>query len=319
MSFEDPNLENVVSESPKDNFERQFAKREYFEVAGGTAEVVDVSPEKIKDEVPVFLAPAWACDLGLYKSAMETLVNKDRRVVSLEHPRRGGDLEAGSKEQSPEELLKKYPTEELRKALNILSVMEQKHIEKADFFAHSEGAINTTIAAMLHPEKFRNIIFFAPAGLIGEDTFTRLIQGFMGQSKRPESIADMPITDKEKEDGKAAMQSVLKSLTTNPLRGLKEAVEISKSQIHEMIRYLHDKGIGIVVMSAVDDPVFPMREMKKIAKTDMIDGFLSTRGGHGAMDEHIVWADKMLTALEGQRQKGVTASGQKHDLSEEFI
>ncbi len=85
---------------------------------------------------------------------------------------------------APEEAVQKYPKEEVRKALNILGVLEEKDVEKTDVIAHSEGAVNTLIAASLYPEKFRNIVLFGPAGLIGEDTFTRLFQGFLGQNKR---------------------------------------------------------------------------------------------------------------------------------------
>ena len=143
------------------DFEKRFAEPESLELPGGTGEVIDISPEKAKDETPIFLAPGWGCDLDVYKGTLKTLFEQERRVVSLNHPRHGGDLKA----HSTEEMLEKYPTEELRKALNILSVMEQKGIPQADVIAHSEGAINTTIAATLHPEKFRNIVFFGPAGL----------------------------------------------------------------------------------------------------------------------------------------------------------
>ena len=176
-------------------FEAQFAQREYFEVAGGTAEVVDVTPEKLKDEVPLFFAPAWACNIEVYKRAIETLSEQERRVISLNHPRRGGDLKASSSEEE----MKKYPEEELRKAYNILEMLDQKGVDKVDVIAHSEGAINVTIAATLHPEKFRNIVYFAPAGLIGKDKFTRLMKGFAAQEKRAESMEDYPISEGEEE------------------------------------------------------------------------------------------------------------------------
>lgn len=316
-------MNHVNEKPPQEVFENQFAQREYFDVAGGRAEVVDIVPEKIKDETPVFFAPGWGCTLDVYEPAIKTLAEKERRVVSLSHPRRGGDIEAEAKKYSPEEVVDKYPTEELRKALNILSVIDQKNIPKVDVVAHSEGAVNATIAALLHPEKFRNIVFFAPAGMIGKDTFSRLAKGFVGQTKRAESLSDMPISEKEKKVGAAALKSVIGYLAENPLRAVKETLEISQSDIHEMIRYLHDKGVGIVVMSGIDDPVFPERQMKKIAKTDMIGGFLTVRGAHGYINEQsedgMVWAEKMLSALESQRQKGIASGGQKPDLSEEFV
>lgn len=302
------------AEAFKKRFEEEFAKREYFETAGGIAETADVVPEKLKDEPPIFLVPGWACNIELYKDSLEALVKAGRRVLTINHPRRGGDMEV----RSSEEERRKYPEGKLRKALDILSVMDQKNIKQADAIAHSEGAINLIIAAALHPEKFRNIVLYAPAGLIGKDTFSRLAKGFAAQSKRPDSLFNMPITEKEKADGKQVLDSLISYLKGNPLRGLKEAVEISGFQIHEMIRYLHEKGIGILVASGFEDPVFPTNRMKKIATFDKIDGFLTLPGGHGlATGEVMTQVEKMLSALESQRKK--TIGGKKTDLSEEFV
>jgi len=219
----------------------------------------------------------------------------------------------------PDEIAKKYPTEVMRKALNILGVLDQKGIEKTDVIAHSEGAINTVIAATLHPEKFRNIVLFAPAGLIGEDKFIRLLQGFAGQAKRAETLSEkplaqvegqagytywpeIPVTEIEKQVASKAAREAVKYLVKNPIRGVNEARGIAKIQIHDMLRYLHGKGIGIVVMSGVDDPVFPMNNMQQIAKIDMLNGFVSLRGGHGEIGNHperyMAAAEEMLTALE---------------------
>lgn len=305
------NFENMASN--ESSFEAQFDNKEKIKVAGGTAEVVDIRPEAAKTEVPVFLAPSWGCGTEVYKPALEELINRERRAISLDHPRFGGDMKI-----SEEEAAEKYPTEELRKAFNILGILEHKGLNKVDVIAHSEGAINAAIAAMLHPEKFRNMVLFAPAGLIGEDTFTRLLKGFAGQSKRAESLnamsregkgeglPEIAVTETEKQVASAAAKEVLKYFAKNPLRSIRETMDISKSQIHEMLRYLHEKGIGIVVMSGVDDPVFPMDKMQEVAKADMLDGFLSLRGGHGEIGNHpelyMAAAEKMLTALE-EKQK----------------
>ncbi len=309
-------MENLDGINHGDNsFEDQFTKVEKFKVAGGIAEVVDIKSENPKIGIPVFFAPAWGCATEVYKPALEVLSKTQRRVISLNHPRIGGSM----KDIVPDEIAKKYPTEVMRKALNILGVLDQKGIEKTDVIAHSEGAINTVIAATLHPEKFRNIVLFAPAGLIGEDKFIRLLQGFAGQAKRAETLSEkplaqvegqagytywpeIPVTEIEKQVASKAAREAVKYLVKNPIRGVNEARGIAKIQIHDMLRYLHGKGIGIVVMSGVDDPVFPMNNMQQIAKIDMLNGFVSLRGGHGEIGNHperyMAAAEEMLTALE---------------------
>ncbi len=310
----EPEKPETSVETPAQRFEEQFAKREFFETAGGTSEVVDITPEKLKDEVPVFLAQAWACNAELYKEALRTLSEEERRVVTLNHPRQGGDMEAHSSEEERQ----KYPEGKLRKALDILEVMEQKNLAQVDAIAHSEGAIHLVIAATLHPEKFRNIVFFGPAGLIGKENFLRLAQGFAAQGKRPDSLRNMPITEREKEDGKKVMDSLVTYLKGNPMRALKETVEIAQTQIHDMIRYLHDKGIGIVVASGIEDPVFPIDQMKKIATFDKIDGFLTLPGNHGLEEKvGMKQISNMLSALQSQQEHSV--DGKKPDLLQEFM
>ncbi len=291
-----------------ENEERKLQLREKvekFNVAGGIARVVEIEPSKPKTEIPVFFAPAWSCSTEVYRPALEELAQQKRRIISIDHPRVGGDLSS-----APEGAVDKYPQEILRRALNIIETIDKKKIEKVDAIAHSIAAVDTVIAAMLRPEKFRNIVFFGAAGLIGKDTFPRLLKGFVGQIKRAETMKEIPITETEKKVVAKAATEALKYFVKNPIRALREAVALTKdeSQIAEMMRYLHnEKGIGIVVMHAVDDPVFPMNRIQKMVKADMIDGFLSVRGGHGEIGNHpelyVTAADQMLTAMEEKSNK----------------
>ena len=180
--------------SERPSFEEQFNAPEEVRLPSGTAEVGDVTPENIKDEVPVFLAQAWGLGLGSYKLAMEQLFNDERRVLSVVHPRMGSALESSMNVDEltvdPERVLKgkffkSYPTAELRKALNILEVLEEKGIKEVDAIAHSEGAINIAIAAMMYPEKFRSIAFYGPAGMMEDESWSRLARGFAGQGPAP--------------------------------------------------------------------------------------------------------------------------------------
>ncbi len=302
-----PNFEEVANPKKENNtFDEQFGKREQIKVAGGMAEVADITPENLKDAVPVFLAPSWACDLEVYEPTLKRISEEGRRAISLNHPRGGGDINEALRELGLElpENLPKNP-EELRKALNILGVLAEKGIEKTDVISHSEGSLNTVIAAMLCPEKFRNIAMFAPAGLIGEDTLWRLLKGFAAQGQPAESMKGVPENEDQKKMAKKVIPSLLKYVGTGPLRSAREANDLSKSQIHEALRYLHEKGIGIVVAAHVDDPVFPMDKIQETVKADMLDGFLSLAGGHGAVGEHpemfIPAAEKMFEALEKKK------------------
>ena len=323
-----------------DSFAELFAKREMIETAGGTAEVVDIAPAQQRDEVPVLFAPAWACTLPIYEPALKTLVNEGRRTLSLSHPRRGGEMNLTNEEK---ELVKEYPDEEVRKALTLRDILNHKGVDKVDVIAHSEGAVNAAIAALLNPEKFRNIVFFGPAGLIGADSASRLAKGFAAQgnpkpsldaidpgmemsaeekrrTRTEESVAiQYPKIGENMEAQKAivgsgrvpiVVQELLKYGAENPIRAIKEGWGLSRVQIDGLIDKLRERGIGIVVMSAVDDPVFPTRTMAERLKKGSVDGFLSVRGGHGQIgdnpERYMVAANQMLGNLRDRKGRLTT-------------
>lgn len=278
----------VQPESKTESFEEQFSNLKEVQLPSGTAEVADCTPENLKDEMPVFLAPAWGLGLDTYKSAIEQLFKDERRVVSLTHPRIGGALDS-SMDIKGLSRAKEWPLAELRKALNILEVLEELGIEKVDAIAHSESAINIAMAATMYPEKFRSIVFYAPAGMMEKENWPRLAKGFASQGTRAPSLKDIPINESEREASTAAKWGWLKYLAKNPGRGISEisAIKNGHAQTKDLLPYLHDIGINIAVISAVDDPVFPPEEIRKAAEIDAVDTFVSTMpGGHGMLGDH---------------------------------
>jgi pimeloyl-ACP methyl ester carboxylesterase len=289
----------LSSEASSENsfFERQFKDPRQVRLPSGTAEVADLTPEKMRDEVPVLLAQGWGLGLETYKPAMEQLFNDERHVVSIAHPRVGGalgssmnvpELSIDPKRSQDKRFFDEYPEAELRKALNTLEVLEELGIEKVDAIAHSEGAMNISIAAMMYPEKFRSIVFFGPAGMMDKESWPRLAKGFAAQGTRPEAIKDIPITESERAVGKAAVEDLKKYFFENPERAISEVAAMvnRNTQTKDLLPYLHDLGINIAVMSAESDPVFPQTEVRKAAETDAVDAFISVPGGHGMIGDH---------------------------------
>ena len=283
---------------------------EHFDIDGTEVDSIDVIPENQKDEVPVLVAPGWGATIESFKPSIKVLADKGRRVISLSHPRQGGivpDLHNIEIEEWYQKRNKEYPdwpTEELRKANTILELLDHKNLDKVDVIAHSEGAINLCIAAMLHPEKFegRTIILYTPAGLIGKDTFFRLKRGGKENRERPQSISGIPVTITETEQLELMKNVLSDYVKANPLRAFKETLAMAKTQIQDMLRYLHEKGIKIIIIGAVDDAIFPMERLQTNVKADFIDGFLSVSGGHKQLQVHpelyMSAAEKMLAQPE---------------------
>ena len=276
-------------------FDEQFAQKEKFELLGGEIEVVDIRPENQKTDVPVVFAPGWGETPETFRDSIRIMSELERRVISLKHSR------SGDKPEPKDE----YPADELKKALALLSILENKNLTVIDAVAHSEGAINTCIAASLYPEKFRNIILVGPGGLIGEDKFLKLagrfsqniIRAALEMLAKPETRLSLL---------KAGTESA-KYIMSNHYQALKEAIAISETEIYNMIKDLHQQGIGISVIHGVDDPVFPMGKMQETVKEDQIDGFYSVTGDHNEIyvhpEKYIPLVDEALQALENKREQ----------------
>lgn len=292
-------METLNPESHKEGFEEQFAKKEKFNVLDGQIEAVDVSSEDLKTEVPLLVALGWASTPENWKDSIETMYEKNRRTLSLFHAREGI-----SADLMDPELKKQYPVAELRKALALLKIIDEKNIEKVDVVAHSEGAANTAIAACMYPEKFRKILFVEPAGLMGKDSFLgfalRFIKNTIKENKENAETKD-PLHKMRAERGGKEFE---KYLGQNRLRALQEAVAMSKMQIQDMLKYLHDKGISIAIMHGVDDPGFPMEKIQKVVKSGWIDGFVSVKGGHNEIinhpEQYMSAADELLDKMPEQ-------------------
>jgi pimeloyl-ACP methyl ester carboxylesterase len=295
--------EQFSSSEIKNDFERQFSKKEIFDVLDGKIEAIDIRPENQKTETPVLFAPGWSCTTETYKDSIKELVKKERRVFGINHARRGIDTGLISPE-----VREKHSDDELRKALSILALIKEKNIEQVDMIAHSEGAINAAIAASIEPEKFRNIVFVAPAGIIGKDKFPKLA-GRFAITMIKDYFRSVFGSNTEKICFSRTIKESIKYIAKNPLRALKESVAISESEIHNMLKDLHEKGIGVAVVAGVDDKVFPMDKIQQIAKNDELDGFLSVKGGHNEIifdpEKYVTAAEQLLTQLEKKQEKSI--------------
>lgn len=295
------------------SFEQQFANRKQYEVFGGVIEASFISPEKPKTDVPVVLAPGWGETLDVFKRSAAVLAEAGRPVIVLDHPRRASALKKADLEKAGEE--RDLPVDELRKAVTILTILDEQNIEQADIITHSEGSINGTLAAFLAPEKIRDMVFMNPAGLIGKDTVPRLLGRFARKNWQnivlavKDKTARGPVVQGQKAGGKYFID--------NPHRAYKEIRAISRSEIEEMIKEVHDSGIGTAVIAGVDDPGFPMQRMQQVVKSDaqpdgFVDGFISVRGGH---DEAHIYADRYMGAAE----KLLTALNEKSKTRRETV
>ena len=268
-------------------------RRETIESEGGDIEIVDVIPEKEKTEVPVLFAPGWGTTPKTLEDVQLALAGKERRVISLSHPRIGGEIKG--KEN--------YPPEELRKAASILNVINERGGDQFDIVGYSEGGINSILAAKMAPDKIRNIILLNPGGIVNKDNFLKLSGRFLG--------GVLNLVKEEMMEGKKVKNTLftesLKYITKNPARALKEVGEMAETDIKDILRDLREKGIGISIIHGADDSVFSMDDFQRDLKKESVDGFYSVKGDHWESlkepDKYMALVDQALTDLEDKKKK----------------
>ena len=296
--------------SEEDRFHHDFAFRNpsEYEFPEGKVKVIDILPERFSDSTPIMLAPGWSEDPSAYKDSIKLMSGEGRRVLSVRYPWRVSKAEDSG-----------FPQVELQKAKLLLDVLHAKGIRRADVIAHSEGAINALIAAMIEPSMFRNITLDKPAGLSGKGSKIGLINRFLSLMKQETKLRPWLSTDPN-----AALASglrVARYIAENPMKVLKELDVLTSYEITELMRDLKGRGIMISVIAGVDDPLFPAGEqvealLKKFKRREEtpLEGYYSVRDhdlkrdfGHNALslypDRHTALALNALDNLQWKRER----------------
>ena len=243
-------------------------------------EIIDIFPEKEKYPTPVLVAPGWSVTPSTLEKSLKLLSEKGRRVLSLYHSRKNiveGPLSLIRSRKEVVETGKEYSFEEVQKAFSILDLLENKNINKIDIVAYSEAGINVSIAASECPEKFRNIIYINPAGMIGEDKFPKLLGRFSLESIK--GFIKGFLKSKTRDSLKNFYKESFNYITENIPLSFKEVVAISKTDVRKMMEDLKKEGIGIQVIQGEEDSIFPAQKMKENIGS-ITDKIYSYKGGH---------------------------------------
>lgn len=263
-----------ATEQHSSSFEQQFKNRQELRFPEGKVTVVDITPGVLTDGIPVLLAPGWAENYDTYRKTLDVGFRKGRRVLTVAYSGSGKTSTDGE-----------YPEEELRKAQLLFAVLVTKGIKKTDVIAHSEGAINSLIAALMKPDQFRNVILDKPAGFIGKDTKAALAGRFI-KLLLQEAIA-RPILLTDPTSSIRAGARTARYIAEHPQRVLKEMDALTSVDITEMIKTLSGQGIKFSVFSGVNDPLFPVSRqianMRGSGYVPPIKGYYSVIGGHGEL------------------------------------
>jgi pimeloyl-ACP methyl ester carboxylesterase len=166
---------------------------------------------------------------------------------------------------------------ESQKAGIILAILKILDIEKVNVVAHSEGAINTVIAARMTPLLFNDILLVGPGGLVENEGFLELASRFIGNLVQGGIRA---FTDSmARKDLIRAEVETLKYFLMNPVMGLLEGSAISRTHLQDFLIDLHNNNISVGVIHGSGDIVFPLEKMKSLTDLPWIDLY-SIDGDH---------------------------------------
>ena len=249
------------------NFETQFDTKKRVDFYGRSISFVDVTPSILKSSTPIIIAPGWGETPMTFRDLMHLLFNAGFRVISMTHPRQ--DLKLITKNN--------ISRLESQKAEIILAVLKSLNIEKVNVVAHSEGAINTVIAAHMAPYLFKDILLVGPGGLVENEGFIELVGRFIGNLIQGGSrvFTDSVARTHMLRSG----LETFKYFLMNPVMGLLEGSAISRTHLQYFLIDLHAHNISMGVILGTDDIVFPLKKMKSLTDLPWID-FHSVKGDH---------------------------------------
>lgn len=262
-------------ETKTDNFTEQVDNLQDAESLGGTAQYIFFRHEAPKEgSLPVLVAGGWSEGTQSLRDTAQAIYEDGREVILLDHARAGG----------PQADETDYHPETAHKAQTLLNILDQSGLEKVDVIAHSEGALNTVLAAMKQPDRFRNIILVAPAGMIGEDSIPRLLGRFTAKVMRGLTKDMREIKQRDPESAKRYAKSGPRYIKSNPAKGLREVGAIAHSRIDQQLADLRDAGVQIGILQSHSDKGFPDKRIGERVVINETSGNVDTYASVAAKD-----------------------------------
>lgn len=245
-------------------FNRQIKSTNSVESLGGWADYLYFQHETPREgALPVLVASGWSEGTQILRDTAQEIFDDGREVIVIDHARRGG-IKASQTD---------FHREITHKATTLLNILDDAGLEKVDVIAHSEGALNTVLAASWQPERFRNIILVAPAGMIGGDTVPKLVGRFASKLRYDleKGIPELKARDPKK--AKQYKVSPLKYFIANPTKAFREVGAIAHTQIDRQLSDLREAGIQIGILQSHSDRGFPdERIYQQIVLQEAVNG-----------------------------------------------
>lgn len=314
---------------------------------GEKLKYVRLDPEKPGIKVPITYIKGWATTNEPYNEFMLDLVScSERTLLSVDNPHGISSSGLLQKEKLKEfkESIGQIPDSgiELRKIAATDEMLNNEGVEATDVVAHSEGALQAVLFALMNLEKVRNIVLIGSTGMIENDTVKDLVlrakedtdlqtqnikdklaginprerQEYKGE-KLPKINLEYEITPEElkaqgheaKENTRWGLIEKIKLIAHNPLADAESIKTISAADIAPALEFLRANGVKIGLIHAVDDKLMDYERVRKHSSKKLMDGSYAIQGSHCSFahnpGKHALMIDDLLNGLERKRQADV--------------
>lgn len=249
-----------------ESFEAQFEKRHTIIFEGGEVVYIDIHPEVQRINTPLLISSGWAETPAVLKETMRAFAEKGYQVIALDYTRL--NLDDVDTER----------TVGHKKGRAILAVLDALGIRKVNVLGHSEGAINSVLAARRKPHRFCHMVLIAPAGFSAQDSFPRLTFRFIAE------IVSSAQTYDNLKSGLKSIWQIIRYVITNPVQAFKEAFGTSQARISCAVKALLKDGVSVSIICSENDNVFPVKKIRRMIKKRDLDLKLHLlEGGHNAI------------------------------------
>ncbi len=247
------------------------AKTHEMTTSAGKVLVEEYANEATANLIPIVFIPGWGEGIATFEKSLKETALRGNRVLGIELVR---------EPHQPAETVG-HPNEQSRKAAALIESMTQLGITSLCAVAHSEGAVNTTRAALLNPGMFKKLVLVNPSG-IGDDNFAHLATRFAKDVASRIGKANSP-DPQEAEVNKKSLAQTKRYIATDMVRATREGGEIALSDIRDDLKHLLQLGIKVYVIGHTEDPVYPSAILKEKLANLPLTGYYEFPGDHNTV------------------------------------
>jgi pimeloyl-ACP methyl ester carboxylesterase len=223
---------------------------------------------------PVLFTPGFGTEFVASSGLLRALNSTDRRTLSFESALTGIG--------NPKIDLSDQPYPEVKKAEQILALLDHQDVPKVDIIAHSEGALQAAILGVIAPDRIRKMILYNPSGYIG-DGLAQLGKRFTDETAQFFGTVLTSLLMSGFDELPPSTGPIIGRFLRNPQLISQEIQAIAQTNIRDTVGAIRENGIPVYLVGCTDDKLFPYHKMtKELGKHD-VDGIFSIRGSHTSL------------------------------------